>query len=78
MTSDMTNPVLARIIGKSTIRWIMRFSLPTPISMMRHGGGTSLYKDIYVEENPKEDRLLTVPQSASAVEPLPAGQATQP
>jgi hypothetical protein len=27
---------------------------------MRHGGGASEYKDIYVEENPKDDRLVTV------------------
>jgi hypothetical protein len=31
-----------------------------PIAMFRHGGGASEYKDIYVEENPKEDRLVTV------------------
>jgi Domain of Unknown Function (DUF1080) len=31
-----------------------------PIAMMRHGGGASEYKEIYVEENPKEDRLVTV------------------
>ncbi|WP_445736130.1 hypothetical protein [Mariniflexile sp.] len=31
-----------------------------PISVMRHGKGTSIYKDIYVEENPKEDKLITV------------------
>jgi hypothetical protein len=34
--------------------------IPGPIGMMRHGGGTCEYKDIYVEANPKEDRLLTV------------------
>ena len=28
--------------------------------MFRHGGGASEYKDIYVEANPKEDRLFTV------------------
>ncbi len=37
--------------------------VPGPIAMMRHGGGTSLYKDIYVEENPVEDKLLTVTAS---------------
>jgi hypothetical protein len=31
-----------------------------PIGMFRHGGGASEYKAIYVETNPKEDRLLTV------------------
>lgn len=31
-----------------------------PIGMFRHGGGTSEYKEIYVEADPKEDRLLTV------------------
>jgi hypothetical protein len=31
-----------------------------PIGMFRHGGGASEYKDIYLEENPKEDRLITV------------------
>ena len=31
-----------------------------PIGMFRHGGGASEYKNIYVETNPKEDRLLTV------------------
>jgi hypothetical protein len=31
-----------------------------PIGMFRHGGGASEYKDIYVEENPKGDKLLTV------------------
>jgi hypothetical protein len=34
--------------------------LPGPIGMFRHGGGASEYKDIYVEANPKEDRLITV------------------
>jgi 3-keto-disaccharide hydrolase len=34
--------------------------VPGPIAMMRHGGGASEYKDIYVEENPKDDRLVTV------------------
>jgi hypothetical protein len=29
--------------------------------MFRHGGGASEYKAIYVEVNPKEDKLLTVP-----------------
>jgi hypothetical protein len=34
--------------------------VPGPIGMFRHGGGASEYKDIYVEPNPKEDRLLTL------------------
>jgi hypothetical protein len=34
--------------------------IPGPIGMFRHGSGASEYKAIYVEENPKEDRLLTV------------------
>lgn len=31
-----------------------------PIGMFRHGGGASEYKDIYMEVNPHEDKLLTV------------------
>jgi hypothetical protein len=31
-----------------------------PLGMFRHGGGASEYKDIYVEPEPKEDRLITV------------------
>jgi hypothetical protein len=31
-----------------------------PIGMFRHGGGTSEYKDIYVEANPQADKLITV------------------
>jgi primosomal protein N' len=31
-----------------------------PIGMFRHGGGASEYKDIYLEENPKEHGLVTV------------------
>jgi hypothetical protein len=31
-----------------------------PIAMMRHGGGTSEYKDIWIEEDPTEDKLYTV------------------
>jgi len=31
-----------------------------PIGMFRHGGGASEYRDIYLEANPKEDRLITV------------------
>jgi|SRR6266498_457639 3-keto-disaccharide hydrolase len=31
-----------------------------PIGMFRHGAGASEYKDIYLEANPKEDKLLTV------------------
>ncbi len=34
--------------------------LPGPIGLFRHGGGASEYKDIFLEANPKEDRLLTV------------------
>jgi hypothetical protein len=34
--------------------------VPGPIGMFRHGGGASEYKDIYVEANPTEDKLLTV------------------
>ena len=32
MTSAMTNPVLVKVLGKSTIHRIMRFSLPTGIA----------------------------------------------
>jgi hypothetical protein len=31
-----------------------------PIAMMRHGGGASEYKDIWIEEEPTEDKLYTV------------------
>jgi hypothetical protein len=31
-----------------------------PIGMQKHGGGGSEYKDIFVEADPSEDRLLTV------------------
>jgi hypothetical protein len=31
-----------------------------PIGMFRHGGGASEYKDIYLEADPKEDKLITV------------------
>ncbi len=31
-----------------------------PIGLFRHAGGASEYKDIYLEANPKEDRLITV------------------
>jgi hypothetical protein len=34
--------------------------VPGPIGMFRHGGGASEYKDIYIDANPKEDRLITV------------------
>jgi hypothetical protein len=34
--------------------------IPGPIGMFRHGAGASEYKDIYLEANPKEDKLLTV------------------
>ena len=35
--------------------------VPGPIGMFRHGGGASEYRDIYVEANPKTDKLITVP-----------------
>ena len=31
-----------------------------PIGLFRHSGGASEYKDIYLEANPREDKLLTV------------------
>ena len=31
-----------------------------PIGFLRHWLGNSFYKDIYVEENPKEDKLITL------------------
>jgi hypothetical protein len=34
--------------------------IPGPIGMFRHGAGASEYKDIYLEDHPREDRLLTV------------------
>jgi hypothetical protein len=34
--------------------------VPGPIGLFRHGGGASEYREIYVEENPKGDKLLTV------------------
>jgi hypothetical protein len=34
--------------------------IPGPIGMMKHGGGGSEYKDIWVEVNPTEDKLYTV------------------
>ena len=34
--------------------------IPGPIGMFRHGAGASEYKEIYLEANPKEDRLHTV------------------
>ena len=37
--------------------------VPGPIGMFRHGGGASEYKDIYVEANPTEDRLITTDRS---------------
>jgi hypothetical protein len=36
-----------------------------PIGMFRHGRGASEYKDIYVEVDPKEDKLITVRQPAA-------------
>lgn len=35
-----------------------------PIGMQKHGSGGSEYKDIFLEIDPSEDRLLTVPGSA--------------
>src|SRR5204863_8506594 len=35
-----------------------------PIGMFRHGAGASEYKDIYVDANPRDDRLLTVKADA--------------
>ena len=32
-----------------------------PIGMFRHGAGASEYKEIYLEAEPREDRLITVP-----------------
>jgi tetratricopeptide (TPR) repeat protein len=34
--------------------------VPGPIGMFRHGAGASEYKEIFLETNPKEDKLLTV------------------
>jgi Domain of Unknown Function (DUF1080) len=34
--------------------------IPGPIGMFRHGSGASEYKGIYLEVDPKEDKLLTV------------------
>ena len=34
--------------------------VPGPVGMFRHGKGASEYKDIYLEANPKDDKLLTV------------------
>lgn len=34
--------------------------IPGPIGMFRHGGGASEYKEIYLEAEPKEDKLITV------------------
>ena len=31
-----------------------------PIGMFRHGAGASEYKEIYLEADPREDRLITV------------------
>ena len=33
--------------------------IPGPIGMFRHGGGTSEYKDIYLQADPHDERLLT-------------------
>lgn len=34
--------------------------VPGPIGLFRHGGGTSEYKDVFVEANPKANGLITV------------------
>ena len=34
--------------------------IPGPIGMFRHGAGASEYKEIYLDDHPQEDRLLTV------------------
>jgi 3-keto-disaccharide hydrolase len=34
--------------------------IPGPVAMMRHGGGTSEYKDIFIEDQPTEDKLYTL------------------
>ena len=34
--------------------------IPGPIGMFRHGAGASEYKSIYLEANPKDDKLITV------------------
>ena len=34
--------------------------VPGPIGMFRHGKGVSEYKDIHLDANPKDDKLLTV------------------
>jgi hypothetical protein len=34
--------------------------VPGPIGLFRHGKGASEYKEIYLEANPKDDKLLTV------------------
>lgn len=34
--------------------------IPGPIGMFRHGAGGSEYKEIYLEPDPKDDKLLTV------------------
>jgi hypothetical protein len=39
-----------------------------PIGMFRHGAGASEYKSIYVEVNPRDDRLLTVKPAAAGSE----------
>jgi hypothetical protein len=53
-------------INRYTHPWPTERTDPTkkiikgPIGMMRHGGGASEYKDIFVEEDPVSDELLTV------------------
>jgi hypothetical protein len=34
--------------------------IPGPVAMMRHGGGTSEYKDIFIEDEPTEIKLYTL------------------
>jgi hypothetical protein len=38
----------------------MKRIIKGPIGMMKHGGGGSEYKDIWVEADPTEDKLYTV------------------
>jgi hypothetical protein len=60
-----------------------------PVGMQKHGNGGSEYKDIFLEADPTEDRLTTVPGSgpwtppplppaAPAAEPVTSGAAATP
>jgi hypothetical protein len=50
-----------------------------PIGMQKHGGGGSEYKDIFLEIDPSEDRLTTVPGSTAWVPaPTPDTPAAPP